>query len=220
MPIFAVDTVVYSRFVLTPLNIVLYNVFGGRERGPDLYGTEPPSFYILNLLLNFNILLPLALGALPALAITYYFDRKRVEAGFIRIFAHALANKSKAAGQTAPTQSSLPVSSAYTMLAVRLAPLYLWLSVLTVQPHKEERFMFPAYPLVCLNAAVTLYLVRGWAETAYIKITKSPYRVRPIQFVGGQSYLLCSFRRRRRAYSISSPRAFSSRQACCLFRAF
>lgn len=178
VPVFAVDTVVYSRFVLTPLNIVLYNVFGGRERGPDLYGTEPASFYILNLLLNFNILLPLALGALPALAITYRYDRKRVEAGFVRIYAHALATKAKADGKVAPTQSSLPVSSAYTMLAVRLAPLYLWLGVLTAQPHKEERFMFPAYPLVCFNAAVTLYLVRGWAETLFIHRTKSPYRVR------------------------------------------
>jgi len=35
--------------------------------------------------------------------------------------------------------------------------------------------MFPVYPLICFNAAVTLYLVRGWIETAYIKITGAPY---------------------------------------------
>ena len=37
--------------------------------------------------------------------------------------------------------------------------------------------MFPAYPLLYFNAAVTLYLVRGWLEVAFIKVTNSPYRV-------------------------------------------
>ncbi|EJD54569.1 glycosyltransferase family 22 protein [Auricularia subglabra TFB-10046 SS5] len=176
VPVFAIDTVAYNRFVLTPLNIITYNIFGGSERGPDLYGTEPASFYILNLLLNFNTLALLALFSLPALAITYAHDNKRVEAGFIRIFHHALSNKAKAAGQSAPSQRELEVSSAYTMLAVRLAPFYLWLGVLSAQAHKEERFMFPAYPLLCFNAAVTLYLLRGLVERTFINITNSPYR--------------------------------------------
>lgn len=60
---------------------------------------------------------------------------------------------------------------------MRLLPLYLWIGILTAQPHKEERFMFPAYPLICFNAAVTLYLARGWLELAYIKATTSPYQV-------------------------------------------
>jgi len=37
--------------------------------------------------------------------------------------------------------------------------------------------MFPVYPLICFNAAVTLYLVRGWFEVVYLKATKSPYQV-------------------------------------------
>lgn len=37
--------------------------------------------------------------------------------------------------------------------------------------------MTPAYPLLCFNAAVCLYLMRGWIEVAYIKLTNSPYRV-------------------------------------------
>jgi alpha-1,2-mannosyltransferase len=36
--------------------------------------------------------------------------------------------------------------------------------------------MFPAYPLICFNAAVALYLIRGWMEVAYISATKSSYR--------------------------------------------
>lgn len=40
--------------------------------------------------------------------------------------------------------------------------------------------MFPAYPLICFNAAVTLYLARGWLEVAYIKITALPYEASSI----------------------------------------
>ena len=70
-------------------------------------------------------------------------------------------------------------SSPFTLVAVRLLPLYLWILVLSVQPHKEERFMYPAYPLIAFNAAITVFLVRGWAEAIYIKFT-SPYAVRLI----------------------------------------
>jgi alpha-1,2-mannosyltransferase len=139
---------------VVPWNIVRYNIFGGSERGPNLYGTSPWSFYFLNLILNFNILVPLSLLALPALAVTYIVDRKRL-------------------GLSPPPPNQ---SSPYTILALRLLPFYLWLAILTTQPHKEERFMFPAYPMLCFNGAVTLYLIRGWQETAFIKLTNSPYR--------------------------------------------
>lgn len=52
---------------MVPLNIVLYNVFGGAGKGPDIYGTEPWWFYLANLALNFNVLLPLALLSVPLL---------------------------------------------------------------------------------------------------------------------------------------------------------
>ncbi|EEB05328.1 mannosyltransferase complex subunit Alg9 [Schizosaccharomyces japonicus yFS275] len=38
------------------------------------------------------------------------------------------------------------------------APFYLWLGIFTLQPHKEERFMYPAYPVLCLTAAIGLDL--------------------------------------------------------------
>jgi alpha-1,2-mannosyltransferase len=60
---------------------------------------------------------------------------------------------------------------------LRLLPFYLWLAILTAQSHKEERFFFPAYPLLCFNAAVGIYLVKGWLETFYIYLTNSPYEV-------------------------------------------
>jgi len=156
VPVVGIDSLAYGKLTIVPWNIVKYNIFGGAGRGPDLYGTSPWHFYINNLLLNFNYLLPLALLSLPALSITYLVDRKRL-------------------GFTNPTNEQ---SSPFTLLALRLAPFYLWLVILTAQAHKEERFMFPAYPLLCFNAAVTLYLMRGWMEVAFIKVTKSPYQVR------------------------------------------
>lgn len=39
--------------MIAPFNIVVYNIF--TSHGPDLYGTEHWSFYVLNGILNFNI---------------------------------------------------------------------------------------------------------------------------------------------------------------------
>ncbi|KAJ1302752.1 hypothetical protein OPQ81_003061 [Rhizoctonia solani] len=118
IPVALIDTYAYGRFTLTPWNIIRYNIFSSSSgRSPNLYGTEPWYYYIFNLILNFNILAPLALGSLPALFVTKRFDSNRLG----------------------------------------------W--------HHST-----LYPLVCFNAAVTLYLIRGWMETAYIKATKSPYR--------------------------------------------
>ena len=49
-----------------------YNVFNaGEGRGDELYGVEPASFYVKNLLLNTSIAFPLAV-ALPFLALPLY----------------------------------------------------------------------------------------------------------------------------------------------------
>lgn len=138
-----------------PWNIIKYNVFPDQKRGPELYGTEPVGFYLSNLLLNFNVLVPLALFSLPALAVTYVYDRKRL--GERTIFVD----------QTSP----------YRLLVMRLAPAYIWTAIMSAQSHKEERFMFPIYPLIGFNAAITVYLMRGWLESAYVAYTQSPYRV-------------------------------------------
>ena len=43
---FFIDCYFYGRLTFSPLNIVIYNVFG--NKGPDLYGVEPVSFYFKN----------------------------------------------------------------------------------------------------------------------------------------------------------------------------
>ncbi|RHZ34541.1 hypothetical protein DYB37_006591 [Aphanomyces astaci] len=40
--------------------------------------------------------------------------------------------------------------------ALFLIPLWIWLVIMTLQAHKEERFLFPVYPLLCAAAAVSL----------------------------------------------------------------
>ncbi|KAJ3808814.1 glycosyltransferase family 22 protein [Lentinula lateritia] len=153
IPVVGIDSLAYGKFAVVPFNIVKYNILSS-DRGPDLYGTSPWNFYFLNLLLNFNVILPFALLALPALVVTAVVDKNRLGS----------------------FKGSSEESSPFTILALRLSPFYLWLGILTAQPHKEERFMFPAYTMLCFNAAVTVYLIRGWMETAFISVTKSPYR--------------------------------------------
>ncbi|KAJ1553875.1 mannosyltransferase, partial [Cladochytrium tenue] len=80
-----VDHAFYRKWTLVPWNIVAYNVFSGSDRGPDIFGTEPWYYYLMNGLLNFN-------------------------------------------------------------------------------PHKEERFLFVAYPALCLNAAVAITSAQALLE--------------------------------------------------------
>src|SRR5258708_7664017 len=167
IPVIAIDSWAYGRLSVVPWNIIKYNIFGGVERGPHLYGTEPWYFYILNLLLNFNTLLPLALGSLPALLITYRYDYTRMGA----------------------IKHHRDESSPFTLVAVRLLPFYLWILVLSVQPHKEERFKYPAYPLIAFNAAITVFLARGWAEAIYIRFT-TPYAVRLVTAIIGTCLMI------------------------------
>lgn len=111
-----VDSFFYQRTMLfVPANIVLYNVFALEGEGPLIFGVEPFSYYVKNMVLNFNIAFPLsAFGVV------------------INLF---LGN---------PTQTTIAVS----------IPLGIWLIIFFSQPHKEERFLYPVYPLVSLSAAI------------------------------------------------------------------
>ncbi|KAK6608425.1 alpha-mannosyltransferase, partial [Botrytis cinerea] len=126
---FVVSGFFYRQLVIVPLNIVLYNIFSGEGRGPEIYGTEPWHFYIRNLILNFNIWFVLAISALPLFILQKLFG-------------------SREGGTTTALRS-----------VVFMAPFYIWLAIFTFQPHKEERFMYPAYPCLALNAAMSLHIV-------------------------------------------------------------
>jgi alpha-1,2-mannosyltransferase len=159
-PLVLVDWLAYGKLLFVPLNIVLYNVFPekfGSGGGPQLYGTEPPHFYLLNLLLNFNIVFILALLAIPLVLLTSRFSKNR---------SVRLGQKIRLANQTPSAQ----------LLIIRLVPVYAWIALMSKQPHKEERFMQPIYTLISFNAAVSLSLIRGWMEDIFVHLTSSPYR--------------------------------------------
>ncbi|KAF7140849.1 hypothetical protein RHSIM_Rhsim06G0207300 [Rhododendron simsii] len=37
-----------------------------------------------------------------------------------------------------------------------ISPIYIWLAFMSLQPHKEERFLYPIYPLICVAAAAVI----------------------------------------------------------------
>ncbi|KAL3846811.1 hypothetical protein ACJMK2_017765 [Sinanodonta woodiana] len=75
VPVVEIDRHYYGRLVIAPLNIVLYNVF--TEHGPDLYGVEPLSYYLINGFLNFNIVFFLAIISLPLVITIQYIVKNQ-----------------------------------------------------------------------------------------------------------------------------------------------
>jgi len=128
---FLISGYFYKKLVVVPLNIVLYNIFSGPGRGPEIYGTEPWHFYIRNLLLNFNIWFVLAVVALPLFLIQKLSTKHPNEGGTINSLRSVIF----------------------------MTPFYLWIAIFSFQPHKEERFMYPAYPALALNAAMALHII-------------------------------------------------------------
>ncbi|KAL2006703.1 hypothetical protein VTN00DRAFT_9371 [Thermoascus crustaceus] len=127
-----VDSLFFRRWAIVPWNIVSYNVFGGKGRGPDIFGTEPWTFYVRNLLLNFNVWFVLAVSTAPLLVLQALFrPRATSKQTLLRTVTFA-------------------------------APFYTWLAIFTLQPHKEERFMYPAYPFLALNAAISFHMILSY----------------------------------------------------------
>lgn len=121
-----VDSYFYGKFTLAPLNIVLYNVLNPGG-GPSLYGEEPWSYYVLNLFLNWNLVFPLA-------TVSVF-----VVAAAVRVCYSKFRDWTK-----------------FSPLFFMQISLWLWMAIFFYQKHKEERFMFPVYFLICLSAALSL----------------------------------------------------------------
>ncbi|CAJ2513993.1 Uu.00g021120.m01.CDS01 [Anthostomella pinea] len=124
----AINTFFYKKTEFVSWNIVKYNIFSSTG-GPDLYGTEPWTFYFRNLAINFNLWFILALLSMPLFLLQKALSTK--QHGF---------------------QSGMRT-------IVFLSPFYMWLGIFTVQPHKEERFMYPMYPFIALNGALALHII-------------------------------------------------------------
>jgi alpha-1,2-mannosyltransferase len=133
----------YGRIVSPLWNILLYNTKAG---GDELYGVEPLSYYIKNLVLNLNYVAVVGIaGILPLMwSLLVGFNSGRN--------INSINNK----------QISSSSSSTWKDGWILMVPLYLWLAVVVPRPHKEERFLFPIYPCLCLGAAiVSVSFVQG-----------------------------------------------------------
>jgi alpha-1,2-mannosyltransferase len=53
----------------------------------------------------------------------------------------------------------------FLSLVTLISPFFLWLAIFTLQPHKEERFMYVAYSSLCLNAALSLDAFSALAQS-------------------------------------------------------
>ncbi|KAL9129329.1 MAG: hypothetical protein Q9217_002200 [Psora testacea] len=165
LPVIALDitvnAVLFHRIVFSPWRIISYNVFSGPSQGPDIFGTEPWHFYIRNLLLNFNAWFPLALCTGPIIALQLMFRR--------------------------PSATKLPLFRSL----VFSTPFYLWLAIFSAQPHKEERFMYPAYPFLCLNASITLHNILHYLGHSSPRslVGRTPGIIKAILAIGGLSLI-------------------------------
>ncbi|QQP41456.1 Mannosyltransferase, partial [Caligus rogercresseyi] len=74
---------------------------------------------------------------------------------------------------------------------------YLWLGIFTLQPHKEERFLFPIYPLICLGGAHSIESLGKIYRAIVSKLLGAVTLIRlwkwiPIAFIAVFSILSCS----------------------------
>ncbi|CAJ0585612.1 unnamed protein product, partial [Mesorhabditis spiculigera] len=115
VPMYYYDSHHYGKSIFAPLNIVLYNVISGH--GPELYGVEPMSYYVKNLFLNWNFIVPMAFCGLPLVWLNRAQERALVK---------------------------------YYLI---LGTFFAWIAIFFLTPHKEERFLFPIYPMIAYLGA-------------------------------------------------------------------
>lgn len=145
------------KYVSPTYNIFKYNASGN---GDTLYGVEPLSYYIKNLILNLNILSIFGFITLPLYIINSLKQGKQMIDS--NIFVVLL---------------SLPI----------------WCMITLPRPHKEERFLFPIYPVIILSSVLTIQCLVQYsmsynnqntkAKAQQSQPKKSSIIIRMIQFI-------------------------------------
>lgn len=156
LPSVIIDFYFYHKVMLAPLNIFLYN-FG--TTGPSLYGEEPWHFYFANLSLNFNLIFVFALAVGCYLLVS----------SFLSPLSSLLTSSSRTTEKKSDEKDRAPslIDSAHhhhlqrlqrlhrsLRFLLYLSPFYLWFLAMSKLAHKEERFLFVVYPLICFGAAL------------------------------------------------------------------
>jgi len=130
-PLVLLDRLAYGKWTLSLLNFLRYNVSGD---GGDsaLYGVEEWHYYLRNSLLNLGAVVALAAAAPAVLGIAFAATKTNM---------------------ISPPSAASVSPHALKRLSLALLPLPLWAATISSLPHKEERFLYPVYPLACLAAA-------------------------------------------------------------------
>ena len=84
---------------------------------------------------------------------------KAAELTFDQVLSHLLSISS--------SQDRVPTSTLFNFSI----QFYIWLVIFSSQPHKEERFMFVAYPALCLSAATAFHVVLSIWSTISTRIS-------------------------------------------------
>lgn len=145
--VMGIDYYFYGKLVSPIWNIFAYNAQSG---GDELYGVEPLSYYVKNLLLNFNLAAILGIISLPMICF------KKLVNTFTT--------------QTMDDASSSDKTCSLEVLV--LVPMYIWMSIVLPRAHKEERFLFPIYPALCFGAALTMREILHMATKVINSILK------------------------------------------------
>jgi hypothetical protein len=114
--------------------------------GDELYGIEASSYYTRNLFLTMSISWPLAVAA-PVFLIRKYLYQRLDMSDQIKDKDIGKIDKSRQlAGNRPPIE-------------ILFLPAIIWLCVLFSRPHKEERFLYPIYPMIALMAAYSMSII-------------------------------------------------------------
>lgn len=157
----AIDSYHYGRFLVAPLNHILYNVFPKEGTGSHIYGVESWTFYVINLVLNCNLSAVVAM-AYPGMMVAFCYFRKWCQ-------WHGIELRTR---------------------FQYLSGTYLALVIFLSQAHKEERFLAACYPFIALIGAVGVsdavvvmqsVLRSDWVASSFVGVLLAG------SFVGGVS---------------------------------
>lgn len=151
VPLVLLDRLAYGRWTVSLLNFLKYNV-SGDGGDSSLYGVEEWHYYLRNSVLNLGAVVALAAAAPVVLGVVFAATRAKI---------------------ISCSSSSLSVSPhALKRLALTLLPLPLWAITISSLSHKEERFLYPVYPLACLAAAATVATAPAAVAAAFFAPVK------------------------------------------------
>ena len=119
----AIDYYYYQKITFPSWNILKYNAMQG---GDEVYGVEPISYYIKNVLLNFNFIAVGAGFSVVPFLFTLFQTKNKQQQYYLNAMLYSIS------------------------------PMMIWLLLVCPRPHKEERFLFPIYPFIALACAYAL----------------------------------------------------------------